>query len=150
MKHARRVAYWAVPPLLCLAVFQYGLRAWFQGDDFAWLGLGLEVQDWPTFLEAMFSPRAQGTIRPWSERGFFLAFYALFGLDVLPFRIWVFLTQFANLVLVCSIAGRLTGSRAAGVLAAVFWGVNASLAQVLSWSSAYNQEIGRASCRERV
>lgn len=141
MNHARRVAYWTAPSLLCLAVYWYGLNSWFQADDFAWLGLGLEVQDWPSFLHAMFSPRAQGTIRPWSERGFFMAFYSLFGLDALPFRIWVFLTQFANLVLVCSIAARLTRSRAAGFWAAVFWGVNASLSQVLCWTSAYNQAL---------
>ncbi|HWQ56732.1 MAG TPA: hypothetical protein VN442_23805 [Bryobacteraceae bacterium] len=141
MNHARRVAYWAVPSLLCLAVHWYGFNSWFQADDFAWLGLGLDVHDWRSFLDAMFSPRAQGTVRPWSERAYFMGFYSLFGLDALPFRIWVFLTQVANLVLVASIAARLTASRAAGFWAAVFWGVNASLAQVLAWSSAYNQAL---------
>ena len=31
-----------------------------------------------SFLTTMFAPMAQGTIRPWSERGFFLLFYKLF------------------------------------------------------------------------
>jgi hypothetical protein len=141
MKHARRAAWWTLPSLLCLAVFWYGVKAWFQADDFAWLGLGMEVEDWPGFLHAMFSPRAQGTIRFWSERLFFMGFYALYGLDALPFRIWVFLTQFANLALVASIAARVSGSRAAGFWAAVFWGVNASAAWVLTWTSAYNQVL---------
>ena len=64
----------------------------------------------------MFAPLAQGTIRPWSERGFFLLFYSLFGLEALPFRIWVFLTQFANLILVASLTIRITKSRLAGFL----------------------------------
>ncbi len=141
MKRAARAAYWTAPSLVCLAVYWYGIQAWFQADDFAWLGLSAEVRDWSSFLDAMFSPRAQGTVRPWSERAFFMGFYALFGLDALPFRITVFLTQFANLVLVASIAARLTASRAAGFWAAVFWGTNACLAHVLTWSSAYNQAL---------
>jgi len=44
----------------------------------------------------MVQPFAQGTIRPWSERAFFMGFYTLFGLDALPFRICVFLVQIAT------------------------------------------------------
>jgi len=57
-----------------------GLRAWFQQDDFAWLSLGSSVTDLPSLMRALFVPMAQGTIRPLSERAFFLVFHAIFGL----------------------------------------------------------------------
>ena len=141
MKRARDAACWVIPSFVCLAVFWYGLHAFFQADDFAWLNLSLEVHDWPSLWKALFSPRAQGTVRPWSERAFFLGFYALSGLDALPFHIWTFLTQFANLALVASIARRLAGSRVAAFWAALFWAANSSLAWVMAWSSAYNQAL---------
>jgi hypothetical protein len=84
-------------------------------------------------------PQAQGTIRPLSERAFFMLFHGVFGLDALPFRIAVFTTQFANLALVCAIGRILTRSSAAGLLAAVLWITNGTLATVMSWTSAYNQ-----------
>ena len=141
MKRALGAAYWAVPPLLCTALYWYGIKAWFQADDFAWLALKMDITGWHSLVDAMFGPRAQGTIRPWSERAFFMLFYSLFGLDALPFRVFVFMTQAANLVLAASIVRRLTGSRAAGFWAAVFWTANSSLAWVMTWTSAYNQAM---------
>jgi hypothetical protein len=126
---------------LCLWVFWPGLLAWFQQDDFAWLGLGLSIHDARTFLRSLFAPMAQGTIRPLSERAFFLTFHALFGMEALPFRIWVFLTQFAAMALLAAVSARLFGSRAAGFWAAAFWGVNSALSASLSWTSAYNQTL---------
>jgi hypothetical protein len=127
------------PWAACLYVFWPGIRAWFQADDFAWLGLHLHIHSFWDFLRAMFEPKAQGTIRPFSERLFFTGFYWIFGLDALPYRVWVFATQLVNLVLVGAIARRITGSMMAGVAAPVFWAVNASLGVPLSWTSSYNQ-----------
>ncbi len=141
MTRLRAALWWSAPPLICLLLYWHGIMAWFQTDDFAWLGLGLEVHDLRSLWDALFQPRAQGTIRPWSERVFFMGFYALFGLDALPFRVWVFLTQFANLALLASITRRIAGSAAAGLLAAVFWVANSSLAQPMAWTSAYNQVL---------
>ena len=132
-------AFWLLPPLLCLAIYWRGLTAWFQADDFAWLALRLNVHDWHSFIRAMFTPMAQGSIRPWSERAFFLAFESVFGLNALPFRICVFLTQCANLALIAAVTRRLTGSQWAGLCAAVLWLVNSSLITAMAWSSAYNQ-----------
>ena len=132
-------AYWLAPPLFCLFLYWLGLKAWFQQDDFAWLHLRLEVHNWQDLWNALFAPMAQGTIRPWSERLFFMTFSALFGMDPLPYRIWVFLTQFANLALLSLIAWRLTGSRAAGFWAAIFWTASRALAIPMTWTSAYNQ-----------
>src|SRR5262245_11484572 len=94
------VLYWIVPSLFCLILYFDGFHAWFQMDDFAWLGLYQRVHDWNSFLAAMFKPLAQGTIRPLSERAFFMLFSWWFGMDSLPFRLVVFATQFLNLVLI--------------------------------------------------
>src|SRR5262249_47298464 len=92
-------------------------------------------------LHAMFAPMAEGTIRPWSERAYFMGLYTLFGLNALPFRLVVFVTQFANLTLIRAITQRITGSAAAGVWAAILWISNGALIVVMTWSSAYNQAL---------
>ncbi|MGP8243474.1 MAG: hypothetical protein ACLQVN_03025 [Bryobacteraceae bacterium] len=143
MSRARALAgsavYWLSPPLVCLALHWYDFRAWFRTDDFAWLGLTRWIYTWQALGRALFLPLAEGTIRPWSERAFFMAGYSLFGLDALPYRIVIFATQFASLVLVAWIGRRLTGSAAAGWLATLFWMANSSTSIPLGWASAYNQ-----------
>ncbi len=141
MNRLARAAYWAAPPLFLLAVYRLGLKAWFQQDDFAWLGLRLDVVRWTDLFRVLFAPMAQGTIRPWSERLFFLVFEAVFGIEALPFRIWVFLTQAANLVLLSWIVWKLTRSRLAGLLASVLWTASSALGRPMSWTSAYNQVL---------
>jgi hypothetical protein len=130
-------AYWAVPSLFCLVLYWPGLMAWFQQDDFVWLNLINQAHGWDGLLRTLFQPTTQGTWRPLSERVFFLAFGAMFGSDALPYRFWVFLTMFANLVLLQSITVRLTRSRAAGFWAAIFWVANSKLATVMSWTCEY-------------
>ena len=132
-------AYCFIPPLLCFVIYRRGLTAWFQADDFAWLNLRLQVHDARSLLHALFAPMAQGTIRPWSERGFFLAFESIFGVNAMPFRICVFLTQCVNLTLLAAVTRRLTGSRLAGLCAAILWIVNNAQAWPMVWSCVYNQ-----------
>ena len=138
-RKAARIAYWMAPSLVCLLVYRSGFAAWFRADDFAWLGLTLRVHNFRDLLDMLVLPAAEGTFRPWSERAFFMAGFSLFGLDAVPFRILIFATQFANLVLVATIGNRLTGRRAAGFWAALFWVVNGALIEPLGWTSAYNQ-----------
>lgn len=132
-------AYWLSPPLLCLALHWHDFHAWFRTDDFAWLGLASGISSWRALFSALFLPLAEGTIRPWSERAFFMAGYSLFGLDALPYRIVIFATQFASLILMAWIGRRLTGSAAAAWLATLFWMANSSTSIPLGWASAYNQ-----------
>ncbi len=132
-------AYWTAPLLACLLLHWWGLTAWFRADDFAWLNLAGTVHNFHDLLFALFQPRAQGTIRPWSERAFFMAGYSLFGLNVLPFRIAIFATQFADVILVMAIGNRLAGMRAAGFWAAILWLLNSSLAEPLGWVCVYNE-----------
>ncbi|HKW97876.1 MAG TPA: hypothetical protein VJN43_09075 [Bryobacteraceae bacterium] len=132
-------ALWLIPPLLCLLVYWRGLFAWFQADDFAWLSLRLQIHDWRDLIHELFAPMAQGTSRVLSERAFFIVFSSIFGADALPFRIWVMLTQCANLLLLTAVARRMTGSRAAGFWAAILWLVNNGLALAMVWTSVYNE-----------
>lgn len=124
---------------MCLLIYWNGLRAWFQMDDFAWLALHRRVHDLPGFFAALFQPLAQGTIRPWSERLFFLAGWQFFGFDAVPLRAAVFLTQFANLFLLTALTKRLTGSALAGLLAPLLWVCNSNLYVPMTWTAAYNQ-----------
>ncbi|HTS48398.1 MAG TPA: hypothetical protein VMH05_10670 [Bryobacteraceae bacterium] len=136
---ARRIACYAIPLLFCLAVHWRDLRMWFFNDDFAWLGLPQLVHSPGDLVHVLFSPMAEGTVRTLSERLFFLVFSSVFGLHSPPFRIWVFLTTFASIVLLVDITRRLTGSALAGAVAAMLWTANAGLAMAIGWSSAYNQ-----------
>ena len=138
-QRALAVLYWIVPSLVCLALHWRSFDAWFRADDFAWLGVGLDVTDFRSLLHALFAPSPDGTVRPLSERAFFMASYRLFGLDPLPFRVAAFLTQFANLALVAAIGMRITGDRGAGFWAAIFWAINGALLVPLVWASAYNE-----------
>src|SRR5262249_17621139 len=119
-----RALYFGAAPLACLILFWRVPHIWFLNDDFAWLGMPLEVNHASDLIRVVFTPKAQGTIRFLSERLFFLTFSSLFGLHVLPYRVWVLATWFADLTLAALIGTRLTGSRAAGVIAAVLWTAN--------------------------
>ena len=132
-----KLGYWAFPPLVAVVLYWPGLMAWFQKDDFVWLGLLDMVHSWRDFWWALFAPLAQGTIRTLSERVYFMSFSALFGLNALPYRIWVFLTGFATLTVLSAVCTKLTQSRAAGFWAAIFWIVNSTTAFVFAWTAIY-------------
>ena len=134
-----RALYWLVPSLFCLWMHWLSFRAWFRADDFAWLHLADTVFNFHDLLRALFGPEAQGTLRPLSERAFFMAGSVLFGLHAAPYRVIIFATQFANLALVAAIGTRLAGRRAAGFCAAIFWTVNTSLMEPLGWMCVWNQ-----------
>lgn len=131
------VGYYAAPVLLALALYWPGLTSWFQMDDFSLLGLREQVYNWPSFWHAMFAPLAQGTIRTFSERVYYLAFTSLFGMHAFAFRCWAFLTFAATLPLLSAVCTRLTGSRTAGFWAAILWTLNSGVAVALSWSAVY-------------
>src|SRR5262245_38001407 len=129
----------ALPPLVCLAIYWKAPFMWFRIDDFAWLGLPLETHNVRDFLLAMFEPRAQGTVRTLSERLYFLIPASLFGLSAIPFRVMSMGTWFVDLVLIQAIGARLWNSRAAGLWAALFWAATPVLITPLVWSAAYNE-----------
>ncbi len=132
---------WIVPPVFFLFVYSHGLRSWFQQDDFAWLQQWLSFDSWRDLPRLLFMPQAQGTIRPWSERSFFLAGYGFFGLDPRPMHALVAATQIASLWLLASLTLRLTASRLAAGLAPLLWVISPGLATPVSWLSTYNQVL---------
>ena len=136
-QRALAVLYWITPSLLCLVLHRRSFDAWFRADDFAWLGLGLNVTDFRSLLHALFAPSPHGTVRPLSERAFFLVTHGVFGMDPLPFRAAAFGTQFASLAVLAAIGARLSGVRAAGFWAAILWAINSALFVPLVWACAY-------------
>ncbi|HYL39644.1 MAG TPA: hypothetical protein VEV17_27250 [Bryobacteraceae bacterium] len=125
--------------VLFLLLFHWrGLDCWFFQDDFGWLHLGLYPSH-ETILQMLFSPKAHGNIRPWSENLFFFAFYRLFGMNPLPFRIAVFVTASANVLLLFTLVRALTGSVLASLGAAIFWLANPALTPIFCWTCIYNE-----------
>ena len=139
MRRAVRILYWLLPILFCIWLYWLGARIWFSKDDFAWLNLKNHVTDFRSFLWAMFHPFAQGTIRPWSERGFFMLFSWFFGLRALPYRLFVFLNQFINIILVILVTRKLTKSQLAGFVAPLLWVANPALLIPMTWTASYNE-----------
>lgn len=135
----RQALYYGVPILFCLAVHWVAWKIWFFSDDFAWLGLRLQIHSPSDLLGVLFRPQAEGTVRTLSERLYFVVLSSLFGLTPAPFRIVSFLTQFASIWLLMSITRRLTGSAVAAFIAPLLWIANAGFALALAWSAAYNQ-----------
>lgn len=135
----RRGEYFLIPGLVCLAVFWRAPFVWFRTDDFAWLGLRLEVHGLRSLAAALFRPEAEGTVRVLSERLFFLIFSSVFGLHAALFRWFGLATWFLALGLAAALGARIAGSRAAGIAAAVVWTTSFGVAVPLMWSSAYNQ-----------
>jgi len=138
---AAGIAWWLGPVVFLFVLYRRGLNAWFAADDFAWLSLLRQVNNFHDLFRVMFRPEAQGTVRFLSERGFYLLFEKLFGLDNVPFRICVFITMASSLALVAWITVRITGSRMAGFLAPVLWTANTSLALVMTWTAAWNEAL---------
>lgn len=139
MKRLWSLLWWLAPPAVTLAAYWDTLDLWFRADDFAWLGLARSFNSWRDLPGLLFTPMAQGTIRPLSERAYFLALYQIFGPDPLPFRIVALATQMAAASLLAVIVSRITGSRLGGLLAALLWVFSAGPANPLIWISAYNQ-----------
>jgi hypothetical protein len=135
----KRAGLYFISPIVCLIVFWDVLFTWFLNDDFAWLGLRLELHGAGDLPRLLFEPQAQGTVRFLSERLFFLIGTSLFGVHAVPFRAVGLATWFVVLTLATLIGTRLTGSPAAGVAAAIFWTTSYALVTPLAWSSAYNQ-----------
>lgn len=135
----RRALWWLVPALFCVFFHWSTLGFWFRADDFAWLGLRLSIDDPASLARALFEPQAQGTARFLSERGFFLLFETLFGLNAVPFRIAVMAALAASCVLLAAITRKLTGSDAAAVIAPVVWTTLAGLNSAIGWLSSSNQ-----------
>ena len=133
--------WWLLPVAFLVFFYRDGLSTWFVADDFAWLSLLHLARIRHDLLHELFAPMAQGTIRPWSERGFFMLLESVFGLDALPFRLVVFTTAAADVVLISWLTLRATGSRVAGFVAPILWTVNTALVRPMTWNSTFNEVL---------
>ena len=129
----------AIPPLLLLLLYHDSFEIWFRSDDFSLLTFVRRAHSFNTFLVAVFSTYAQGTIRPLSERLPFLISSWLFGDDCLALRILVFLTAVADTILIVIVVRRITGSQLAGLTASVLWVSSAAIISPMTWNSSYNE-----------
>ncbi len=139
---ARQSAYYIIPSLVLIVLYWRGLNSWFMADDFAWLQL--DAHTFHNLFDSLFAPKAQGTVRLFSERLYFLILSGIFGPRALPFHLCAMATHCFNLVLSSLIIQRLLGpdhpdSRLAGFLAPLLWAFSSMIAVPLSWASAYNQ-----------
>jgi hypothetical protein len=142
-KAAVRAA-WLLAPVFFLGwLYRDAFSTWFLADDFAWLSLLRLYHERHDLLHELFAPMAQGTIRPLSERGYFMVLESLFGLDGLPFHLVAFATAAADLLLIAWLTrranGQEPGSRLAGAAAGIVWAANTALVRPMTWSSAYNE-----------
>lgn len=129
-------------PIAFLAWFYHdALRTWFQQDDFAWLQMRQNLHSSSDWLRALFTPLAQGTVRPISERLFFVWGTEFFFLDPRPMHLVVAATQSASLLLLFSLVLRLVQNPLAACLACFAWLCSAGLATPMSWLSTYNQVL---------
>ena len=74
-----RAFWWLLPVAFLVLFYRDGLSTWFVADDFAWLSLLHLARERHDLFHELFAPMAQGTIRPWSERGFFMLLESIFG-----------------------------------------------------------------------
>ena len=129
---------WLAALAVCIAIFWEAFDVWFLMDDFAWLGLKQEI-DAGGGWAVLFEPRAQGTVRLFSERLYFFGLSSLFGLDPLPFRIAAFACQAAVLWLLVRVTAMLGGTWLQGFAAAVVYGASAHMTRPLLWAASFNQ-----------
>ena len=129
-------------PIVFLVLFyRDALRTWFQQDDFAWLLLRQSLNTPADWFWGLITPFAQGTVRPISERLFFIWGREFFFLDPRPMHLVVALTQTANLLLLFSLAMRLLRNPWVASLACFTWLTGIGLATPMSWLSTYNQVL---------
>ncbi|MBL8220905.1 MAG: hypothetical protein JNL62_16860 [Bryobacterales bacterium] len=128
--------------MIALAIHYPGLHAWFQQDDFAWMGLPRELREGTPLFDALFRPSQHGTWRPLSERAYFLLFPALFGYEAFPMRLAAFLTQACSLAIVQDIAFRLTQSRLAAALTPLVWMASSHMTIAMISNGAYVHVLG--------
>lgn len=135
----RRFPVYLIPAVVvCWGVFHAGMESWFQQDDFAHLqfAAATPLADLPAM---MMRPIAQGTFRPLSERLFYWTSFHFFGLDAFPARVFCFLLQVANCLLLGMLLFRLSGSRWGAALGCTAWAVQPCLAKPLTWVATTNQ-----------
>ena len=111
---------------------------WFQDDDFTWITMSRVFHEHGLW-HVLFTPFAQGTVRILGDRLYFLTLSELFGSQLWPYRLTGLATFLIGLTLVLLVGEKLTGSRAAGVMAALVWAASANSTPSVVWIASYYQ-----------
>ena len=141
MTGARRIQAGGVLLASAFVIGLYGpaVHSTYRLDDFAWLSLGNNLHGARDLLWALFSPQAQGTIRPLGDRLWFLLASSWFGLNPVPFHVFALCVQIGNVLLVADTGRLLLSCRLAAAFAVVLWVVNDTLVLPVMWASAFNE-----------
>lgn len=131
----------AIAPAFALLIYWRAPLTWFTNDDFAWLGLPQQFHHAGDLARILFAPMAQGTVRVFGDRLYFLALAGIFGFNALPFHAVSLAVWCADLVLAALVGERLTRSKAAGVLAAVLWTASSVAVKSVAWASGFNEVL---------
>ena len=137
----RRYGWLAIAPAFALLIYWRAPITWFSNDDFAWLGMPLQVKDAATLVHVLFVPKAQGTVRVLGDRLYFLTLAEIFGFNAMPYHLVSLAVWCADLVLAALIGARLTGSKAAGALAATLWTASSVLVKPVAWASGFDEVL---------
>ena len=131
----------ALPAVVVVILYAPALRSAYRLDDLAWLSLRNTIANGHSLVWALFSPQAQGSIRPLGDRVWFLLASSWFGLNPIPLHWLALITQIANVFLLVAAGRRLLGSLVAAGIAATLWVLNDSLVEPLVWASALNEVL---------
>src|SRR5260370_27321660 len=93
-----------------LGLYGPAIHCAYRLDDFAWLSLRNNIGRGRDLLWVLFSPQAQGTIRPLGERLWFLLASAWFGLNPVPLHVLALCGQIGNVLLISDTGRRLVNS----------------------------------------
>jgi len=109
------LAYWLIPPAFCLVIYYWGLRAWYQQDDFLWLGQRFRIGTWHDSCARSLGRPLMA--HPAFQRAFIPAGgqYVRHGCFSRPPL--GLLDGSRNLALISSLARRISNSRVAGFVA---------------------------------
>jgi len=124
-----------------VAIYMPAVHSAYRIDDFAWLSLRNTITHGHSLWWALFSPQAQGTIRPLGDRLWFLLASSWFGLNPTPLHAFALCAQIAVVYMVVVTGRRLLGSGKAAVLAALLWVINPALVEPIVWASAVNEVL---------
>jgi hypothetical protein len=137
------------PVLVCFVVVVlyfpiFGV--YFTGDDFFHFKVAQTDGSFFGFVKLFgfysFSERGIAFYRPLFREVFYNLFYSVFGLSVVPFRIFAILIHFVNIFLVYRLVRRLLGNERAAWFASFFYGVGAANVAILYYLAGGIQASG--------
>lgn len=125
--------------LAVFLLFYPVLTVYFSQDDFFHFKASLTDGSIASFVKLFgfpsFGERGYGFYRPVSREGFYNLYYSLFGLNVLPFRLFQFFVHFVNITLVYIFIANFFKDKKLAYFVSCFFGLSAVNVGVLYYSA---------------